>query len=313
MTDREAEDLRHLQLALELSGLDVPARLPDSHHVVLGGMRLHYLDWGSRGRPPILFLHGGALTAHTWDVVCLALRDEFHCLALDQRGHGDSEWSPTMDYAPEAHLADIERFVDLLGLDRLILVGQSMGGLNAFVYAQHHAARLAALVIIDTGPGVRFEGARRIGDFVADTVELDSIDEFVTRAVAFNPHRDPRLLRRSLLNSLRRLPNGRWTRKNDTRHYPDFDVRELMRRALERFRKTSGVTCPTLVVRGAKSDLFLDEDAAEFAATLPDGRWARIEDAGHTVQGDNPRALVDVLRGFFADVAVLDQPPVPRP
>jgi pimeloyl-ACP methyl ester carboxylesterase len=303
MTDREAEDLRHLKLALELSGIDVPVHLPGSHHVVLGGMRLHYLDWGTRGLSPILFLHGGALTAHTWDVVCLAMRDDFHCIALDQRGHGDSEWSPVMDYMPETHRADIERLVDLLGFDRFILVGQSMGGLNSFVYAQRHAARLAALVIIDTGPKIHLEGARRIGDFVADTVELDSIDDFVTRAVAFNPHRDPRLLRRSLLHNLRRRPNGKWVRKNDTRHYPEFDVDEVTRHAIERFREASVVTCPTLVVRGAKSDLFHDEDAAAFAAMLPNGRWTRIENAGHTVQGDNPRALVEALRKFFGEVA----------
>lgn len=302
MTDREDEELQHLGLALELSGLDVPVVLPESRHVVLGGIRLHYLDWGTRGRPPILFLHGGAITARTWDVVCLGLRRDFHCLALDQRGHGDSEWSPVMDYLPEAHRGDIERFVDSLGLERFVLVGQSMGGLNGFVYAREHAARLAALVIIDTGPGIRVDGARRIGDFVNETIELDSIDEFITRAVAFNPRRDPRLLKRSLLHNLRRLPNGKWIRKNDTRHWPGVDTSELARRAEERFQDKSAVTCPTLVVRGAESDLFPDESAAAFADALPDGRWVRIEGAGHNVQGDNPQELVTALRRFFAEV-----------
>jgi pimeloyl-ACP methyl ester carboxylesterase len=262
MADHDADDVRHLKLALELSGIDVPVCLPNSHHVVLGDMRLHYLDWGTRGRRPILFLHGGALTAHTWDVVCLAVRADFHCFALDQRGHGDSEWSPIMDYAPEAHVRDIERLVDLLRLENFVLVGQSLGGLNAFSYAQRHASRLAALVVIDTGPQIQIAGAQRIGDFVSATVALDSIDEFVERAVAFNPQRDRRLLRRSILHNVRQLPNGKWVRKNDTRHWPEVDTRELTRRALERFSDPSGVTCPTLVVRGANSDLFPDEGAA---------------------------------------------------
>ena len=304
MSDRDEEELHHLELALELSGVGVPAALPESNHVVIGGMRLHYLDWGTRGRPPILFLHGGALTAHTWDVVCLALRSRYRCIALDQRGHGDSEWSPVTDYAPEAHLRDIEGLIDHLGVERPLLVGQSMGGLNAFVYARRHAARLAGLVVIDTGPGIRVDGARRIGNFVTETVELDSIEEFVERAVAFNPRRDPRLLRRSLLNNLRRSPDGKWVRKNDTRHFGQIDVQELARRAEELFRDSSPVTCPTLVVRGAESDLLHDDDAGAFANALPNGRWVRIENAGHNVQGDNPRGLVEALDGFFSEIGV---------
>src|SRR5690349_7102642 len=103
-----SESLQHLRLAVELSGVEVPeVVLPNAGHFVVHGTRLFYLDWGTRGRQPILFLHGGALTAHTWDVVCLGLRSDYHCLALDQRGHGNCEWSPIMDYGPEAHGRDI--------------------------------------------------------------------------------------------------------------------------------------------------------------------------------------------------------------
>src|SRR5262245_32909646 len=108
MPSNDTQELEHLQLAVTLAGVEVPVSLPSSHHLVVGGLRLHYLDWGTAGRPPIVFLHGGALTAHTWDVVCLALRSEYRCLALDQRGHGDSEWSPVMDYGADAHRDDLE-------------------------------------------------------------------------------------------------------------------------------------------------------------------------------------------------------------
>jgi len=297
------EELCHLRLAVELSGIDAPVHLPQSRHIVVRGTRLHYLDWGTPGQQPILFLHGGALTAHTWDIVCVALCRDFHCMALDQRGHGDSEWSPIMDYGPDAHLRDIEGLVDALGFNKFLLIGQSMGGLNAFAYAQRHAERLNALVVIDTGTGIRLEGAQRIGDFVAETAELDSVDEFVARAVAFNPRRDPRLLRRSLLHNLRRLPNGKWVRKNDSRHFEQLNVRDLAARAAAVFEDVATVTCPTLIVRGADSDVFLDDDARAFASSLPNGHWLRIEGAGHTVQGDNPRGLVDALRRFFATVA----------
>src|SRR5262245_31387120 len=94
------EDRAHLRLAASLAGLALPRiRLPRARDYVVDRMRLRCLDWGTRGRPPVVFLHGGGLTARTWDLVCLALRDSFHCLAPDQRGHGDSEWSPELDYS----------------------------------------------------------------------------------------------------------------------------------------------------------------------------------------------------------------------
>src|SRR2546423_7194822 len=131
----EAEALEHLRLATSVAGLDVEELvLPADHDIVVDGMRLHYLDWGCKG-PPLLFLHGGCLTAHSWDLVCLALHHEYHCIALDQRGHGDSEWSPTLDYGPEAHVRDIRGLVAKVALTMPVLVGQSMGGLNAITYA----------------------------------------------------------------------------------------------------------------------------------------------------------------------------------
>ena len=297
-----SETLQHLRLAVELAGVDAPeVVLPESRHMVVDGMRLHCLDWGTRGRPPILFLHGGALTARTWDVVCLGLRREYHCVALDQRGHGDSEWSPVMDYAPDAHARDIDGVLDAFGFERAILVGQSMGGLNAFVYSTRHPERVAALVLVDVGPQIQLRGAQRIGEFVASTAEIDSIEAFVEQAMAFNPLRDRRLLTYSVHNSVRQLPNGKWVRKNDTRFFGQVGVEEISRRIAAYWEAVDQVRCPTLVVRGAISDVLLDDAAERFARALPDGRWVRIEGAGHTVQGDNPAALIRAVRDFLGD------------
>jgi esterase len=296
-----SESLQHLQLAVELSGIDAEVVLPEMRHLVAHDTRLHYLDWGTPGQAPILFLHGGALNARTWDVVCLALRGDYHCVALDQRGHGDSEWSPIVDYSPEAHARDIHGVLDALRFTPVVLVGQSMGGLNAFVYTMQHPERVAALVLVDVGPDIRVAGARRIGEFVANTAELESIDAFVEQAMAFNPLRDRRLLAASVRNNVRQLPNGRWVRKSDTRFFGRVGVDEHARRIEAYWKDTAAITCPTLVVRGALSDVFLDDAAERFARSLPNGRWTRIEGAGHTVQGDNPLRLIAVLREFLSD------------
>ncbi len=295
------DQLQHLRNAAGIAGVSVRQFvLPGDHDVVLRRMRFRYLDWGSAGKRPILFLHGGGLTAHTWDLTCLALRDDYRCLALDQRGHGDSEWSPEMDYSLDAHRGDIEAFVDHLDLDGLVVVGMSMGGANALTYAGRAGARLAALVLVDVGPEVRLEGARRIRQFTMAVPEFDSVEHAVEQALTFNPRRDPRLLRRSLLHNLRRQPNGKWVWKYDRRHRGRIDPDEIARRREALWAAVPQVACPTLVVRGAQSDVFLDEDAERLAQRLPQGEWVRIDGAGHTVQGDNPRALVAELRAFLA-------------
>jgi pimeloyl-ACP methyl ester carboxylesterase len=304
MTLAPEEFRTHLEQAAETAGVRLPGIvLPDGRHLVLGAMRFHYLDWGTVGLPPVLFLHGGGLNAHTWDLVCAALREERHCLALDQRGHGDSEWSPEMDYATESHVGDLERFVDALELERFVLVGMSLGGVNGLAWAARHSRRLTGLVLVDVGPEIRTEGVRKIATFTSEATPLESVEHFVERALAFNPRRNRELLRRSLLHNLRRMPDGRFMWKYDQRHRGKVDPAALARRRELLWSAVETVDCPTLVVRGAQSDVFHDEDAERLAHRLRRGRWVRVEGAGHTVQGDNPADLLVVLREFLGEVA----------
>jgi esterase len=298
-----ADEFRaHLELAATTAGMPLAEIvLPEERHVVLRRMRFHYLDWGTPGRPPVLFLHGGGLNAHTWDLVCAALRRERHCLALDQRGHGESEWSPEMDYSMERHVEDLDAFVDALALDRFVLVGMSLGGVNALAWAGAHSRRLAGLVVIDTGPEIQFDGVRKIRTFTSDATPLASVEEFIDRAMAFNPRRNRELLRRSLLHNLRQMPDGRFMWKYDQRHRGKVDPGAYERRRELLWAAVEKIECPTLVVRGGESDVFHDEDAERLAQRLKHGRWVRIEGAGHTVQGDNPADLLVALREFLKE------------
>jgi pimeloyl-ACP methyl ester carboxylesterase len=176
-----------------------------------------------------------------------------------------------------------------------------MGGFNAFNYAIHNSYRLAALVMVDAGPSMLTKGARRIVDFVSETAESDSLEQIMEKAIAFNPRRDPRLLRHSLLHNFRRTPGGKWVRKTDLRIWQANSNRAREREKLvERFRQASSrVSCPTLIVQGGLSDVFTPQDAQELAAGFPRGRYAQVSDAGHTVQGDNPRSLAQALSQFL--------------
>ena len=289
--------------ALEIADLHPDTvRLPEDHQVIVGTTRLHCLDWGGSGTP-ILFLHGGGLNAHTWDCVALMLSGRYRCIALDQRGHGDSEWSPLLDYRFAAHVRDIEGFVEATRLERPILVGQSMGGLNSIAYATRHSDQMRAMVIVDVAPDVSSSGAERIRAFTA-TPELDSPEAFLERAVKFNPIRDPAVLRRSLYYNLRETPSGKWAFKHDQRLRSEEGMRSFSADRVRLASELSKIRCPTLVVRGALSDILTDDSAEKFERSLPDGRWVRVENSGHNVQGDNPRGLLDAMIAFFREAGI---------
>src|SRR3954453_4205077 len=274
--------------------------LPQSHEFKIGRMRFHYLDWGNKHLPTIIFMHGGALTAHTWDIVSLALRDEYHCVALDQRGHGDSDWAADGDYSIGAALSDSKGFVDHLGLDKFILVGMSLGAINSLAFAAAHPERLSHLVIIDAGPEMRRPGSSRIRDFVNVVADAVSIEAIIERALQFNPRRDPKILRRSLMHNLRQQPDGSWRWKYDRSRFQRLSQETHLAERARLADGLSAIACPTLVVRGGESDVFHDEDAECLTARLPNARWVKIPGAGHTVQGDNPKGLVAELRRSLA-------------
>jgi len=296
-----SEQIAMLRTAVKIAGLDPhDIDLPQDHQVIVGAMRFHYLDWGGSGQP-ILLLHGGGLNAHTWDVMALMLRDRYRCIALDQRGHGDSEWSPGIDYGVETQVRDIEGFVDLLKLDRPVLIGQSMGGLNSMGYAVKHSSQMKGLVVVDVGPEINPAGTQRIREF-SSTPELESFEAFVERAVKFNPIRDPAVLRRSLFYNLRQLPDSKWALKHDQRRASEevWRANTVQRERLA--ARIAQITCPTLIIRGALSEVLTSEAAEKFAHSLPRACWALVEKSGHNVQGDNPRGLLEALVPFLEEI-----------
>src|SRR5262245_65167358 len=134
------------------------------HHdrsIVLRGRRFHYTEWGTPTAPPLVMLHGVTGHARTWDDEAAALASRYRVLALDQRGHGDSEAPPDCDYTVEAMCGDLAAFIDVLGLSCVSIVGLSMGGRVAIAFAGQTVARVDRLMIIDIGPDIAPAGVVR--------------------------------------------------------------------------------------------------------------------------------------------------------
>jgi esterase len=275
---------------------------PRQGFVTLNGLRMRYLDWGDAAAPPLLLLHGGGQSAHTWDAFCLAMGPLFRCIALDQRGHGDSQWSDVGEYAYEDHARDIAAFVDALALKRPIVVGMSMGGVNGIAYAASKPGGLRGLVCVDIGPEAQFEPVDRLMRGLGGYRTFVSPEDAAARMARLGARRDPALLRDTLALNLRRDDDGTWTWKYDPRTLIGLTAKDIMDARRPLWGVLQRITCPVLVARGADSEIFSEHDAQRFAKALPRGEWLAVPRARHSVQTDNPVGLALVVREFAESV-----------
>ena len=273
---------------------------PQDGEVTLPGLRLHYLDWGGKENQPLIFLHGNAQQAHSWDFVALSLCDSYHVLAPDARGHGDSDWDPNGAYTLDAYVSDLDGLVEALGLDQFILVGHSMGGRTSYVYASKFPAKVKGLVIVDSGPRSIALGITRMDQFKQLPDRLDSYEEFAQRVQQYTGRPRWQVLG-SLKYTIRQLPDGKWTWKYDKVFRtpgatPPSWPSERLWECLENIR------CPTLIVRGSESDVFAEDTMARMLEVIPDSTSVTVPRAGHLVAGDNPQDLIAELQGWLPTV-----------
>lgn len=271
--------------------------------VQVGSLRLHYQEWGAPTAPPIVMLHGFGVSGHMFDEFAARMMDRFRLIAVDQRGHGDSDWSDEGDYSRDAFVADAEGFREALGLDRFVLMGHSMGGLNAVSYAVKYPQRVRALVLVDVGPEAAKEGVDNILRFTQGPDELE-FEQFVEGAHRFNPRRSIDNIRERMRHRLKPTEGGKWTWKFDKRFRQGQDGLRIGGELSndETWQLFRSVTAPTLLVRGAESDVLTQEVAERAVREMPRARLALVAEAGHSVPGDNPDDFTDAVRSFLADV-----------
>ena len=271
-----------------------------SRNIVVNHLRLHLLEWGDPMAPPVILLHGGNQSAHSWDLVSLHLADRYHVYALDQRGHGDSEWVRDSDYSAPAMAADAAAFIVAERVDSPIIFGHSMGGMVTLTLAGSHPTVARGLVIVDVGPRISEAGTRIIGNFVTKNREFDSIDEFVERVVKYDPFRTREHMERTARYNLIRRIDGKYISKSD-RILHDESFRSVRYEHAPRLQMEDvrSIPSPTLVVRGEESNVLEPEGAAAFVEALPQGELITVPDCGHNVHTQNTPGFLEAVQPFL--------------
>jgi esterase len=275
----------------EQAGVEGP--LPHVQRIDAGSVSA--LQWGD-STPRIVFLHGGGQNAHTWDTVIVGLGQP--ALAVDLPGHGHSGWREDGDYSPQHNAAAVAPVLNELAPHADLVVGMSLGGLTAIGLGAIAPHLVRELVLVDVTPSALRRHSEMTKEQLGTVALVQGDREFPSFAAmlelttAAAPHRDPKSLRRGVFHNSRRLDNGIWTWRYDTiRKIPDFD---------SLWGDVDGLSAPITLVRGGNSGFVSDEDAAELGQRAQAFRGVHvIEGSGHSVQSDQPRALIDILRAVL--------------
>jgi non-heme chloroperoxidase len=286
------------------------SRVPETTGSLRGhDVTLRYSRWQGGGAP-IVVLHGGGQTRHAWEESCAHLGGlGYDVTALDLRGHGESEWAPNQEYGLMHFTADVVAVLPQLGHPRVALLGFSLGGLVSLYLTAHHPELCAALMLVDVAPRLETDGVRRIRDFMTRHESFGSLDEVVAALREYNPNRPPDSIRaESLKRNLRERPDGRWEWHYDKYfRTPVADTEDGQYRSRimgltheELIAAALKVHVPTLVVRGATSDVLSEDGVRELLETIPHAEAATVERAGHQVAGDRNDAFLVAITPFLA-------------
>ena len=266
---------------------------PEDQFLTVGGLRLHYLDWGGAGKPPLLMFHGIARHAHTFDHIAADLSRDYHVIAVDLRGHGDSGWSPEGAYLVEDYVKDLEGMVGQLRLKNLTLLGNSTGGRVAQVFAGMHPELVSALVVEDVGP----ERPQDIASGFARRVQEEangwaSEDELVAQLVKQNARTPEPLLRTYAHYGLKRRGDGRMIWKRDPNLVKGFVVTEL-------WQHVSRITAPTIYILGGASTIVPAETQQRLKKTLPSVEIVTMPGLGHYPDSEDAAGFMAILNRFL--------------
>lgn len=283
---------------------------PRDEFVEANGLRFHYREWGdTRTRHAVVLLHGYAETSEAWSETAQDLAREFRVIAIDQRGHGQSDRATDRDYTRASQMEDLEGIIESLGLRSVTLIGHSMGGANAICYAAEHPEMVTALVVIETAPEVLRSGIETIRRLLATGAAFGSLEEAIEAFREYFPYATTEQIERRVRASLTVNDDGMYVWDFDpifrdpTSRPPDPDPGQ--RRLSDLWDCADRVQCPTMIVRGSETDMLTPEAIQRLHRRVSGSRVSLIEDAGHSVPTDQPAALSLNIREFLQSIASL--------
>jgi pimeloyl-ACP methyl ester carboxylesterase len=270
---------------------DGPPTVRRAEVQVTGGRHLSALVWGD-GPPQLVLLHGGAQNAHTWDTVAMALGRPL--VAIDLPGHGHSDGPAEGVLSLDSNALDVATAIEQIAPDAEAVVGMSMGGLTLLALLGLRPDLVRRAVLVDVTPGVNQDKASAITAFIDGPESFPDFDELLARTKEFNPTRTESSLRRGILHNALQREDGSWVWR-----YLRFKVdrAELDMSAL--WDVVSAIDVPLMLVRGMRPQSVVDDaDEAELVRRLPSARIEHVAEAGHSVQGDTPDELANLIASF---------------
>ncbi|MFI7534344.1 alpha/beta fold hydrolase [Streptosporangium sp. NPDC049376] len=264
-----------------------PTVAPVRAELDIAGRRLSYVDFGGPGRP-LLALHGHLSEGTSFAAVAAGLAPEWRVIAPDQRGHGESDRAA--DYSREGYLADILALLDHLGLDRVAVMGHSLGGINAYHLAARHPERVTALVNADAPVVLGIDGEPNPLAFLESLPYQAPTREALVEALGeAAPY---------FTKTLRENPDGTWRLPF---HPQDMLASEELNRG-DHWAAWLATTCPALVIRGTKGSVIPADQVQAMIDRRPNTRLAELA-TDHFVYAGDPEGFTAAVRGFLGSLA----------
>jgi len=290
---------------------------PTSHSYISQRLRLNYLDWGNSSAAPLVLLHGTRDHAHNWDWVARRLQDQYHVIAPDFRGHGDSEWSIGARYSPAEHAYDVSQLIHQQDLAPVSIIAHSLGALVALRYAGTYPENVHRLILVDgTGDLSQYalhgrpSAPERMRTWIETQRSLagrrprryPTLEDAYERMQTANPHLTAEQARHLTIHGAKQNEDGSYSWKFDnyvhTGHMVDLAPDEVL-------EVWANIRCPVLFLTGSESFQVGTFDEDELLSHFQDARHAWIDDAGHWMHHDQLDRFLELATAFLDDPAAV--------
>ena len=270
---------------------------PIDKYITVRGLRLHYVDWGNSKANPMVLLHGLGDCARNWDIFAKAMSSNYHVIALDHRGHGDSDWAEADKYEFNNYITDVKALASQLVLNNVILVGHALGANNAFEYAINSPESVKALILLSSELSVVNTGSfveKHIGYHRQHSVGfLESLTNNLRKEQPYSEH-DWLITQTMHMSKL--TAEGKRIWKCDPTALSSYAQPDL-------WAQITKIKCPTLIIRGRQNDLQTHGIVVQMRETISMARLVELEEGGHWFHLENPGAFEDAVSWFLQDIS----------